>query len=91
MDLGTLVLDAQSRGASDLHLAAGLPAAIRIRRALKPMGPPLSPGAVKQLADQVVGENGRAQFSRQRSFDVARTVGGVRCRLNVFHASRGIS
>jgi len=38
MDLESLVSLAQSNAASDLHLEAGLPAALRIRGALRTTG-----------------------------------------------------
>src|SRR5215212_6542566 len=69
MDLETLVGLATSNGASDLHLEAALPAALRVRGTLRTMGEPL-PG--------------------RRSFDLSKTINGVRCRINVLQSSRGV-
>jgi twitching motility protein PilT len=41
MDLDALIQTAATNGASDLHLEAGLPAAIRIRGTLRTIGEPL--------------------------------------------------
>jgi twitching motility protein PilT len=90
MDLESLVGLAQSNGASDLHLEAGLPAALRIRGALRTHGDVLSPKLLLELARTVVGEEQWPHFLERRSADLSKTIQGVRCRINILQSSRGV-
>lgn len=91
MDLDTLIAAAQSQGASDLHLEAGLPAAFRIRGTLQLTGEPVPAAALQNLARDLIGPEQWPGFLERRSHDFSRTLAGVRCRLNVFHTARGIA
>jgi twitching motility protein PilT len=90
MDLESLVSLAASNGASDLHLEAGLPAALRVRGSLRTTGEPLSASVLLEMARKVVGEEEWPRFLEQRSFDCSRNFQGVRSRLNIMHTSRGV-
>lgn len=90
MDLESLISLAVSNGASDLHLEAGLPAALRIRGELRTTGEPIPPDALVEMARGVTGEEAWPHFLQQRSFDCSRTFRGTRCRFNIFHTSRGV-
>jgi twitching motility protein PilT len=90
MDLETLVGSAASNGASDLHLESGLPAALRVRGTLRTIGEPISAKNLFEMAHTVIGEEQWPQFLDRRSFDLSRTIHGVRCRFNIFQTSRGI-
>jgi len=90
MDLETLVSLAQSNGASDLHLEAGLPAALRIRGALRTTGEPLEAKLLLDIARATIGETHWPAFLEQRSADLSKTIAGVRCRLNILQTSRGV-
>src|SRR2546421_2923248 len=90
MDLESLVSLAQSNGASDLHLEAGLPAALRIRGALRTTGEPIPAKLLGEMAHAVIGEEEWGRFLERRSIDLSRTMGGVRCRINILQSSRGI-
>lgn len=91
MDLDALIAAAQSQGASDLHLEAGLPAAFRIRGTLQLTGDPIPAAALQNLARDLIGPEQWPGFLERRSHDFSRTLAGVRCRLNVFHTARGIA
>ena len=91
MDLESLISLAVSNGASDLHLEAGLPAAIRVRGTLRTTGEPLAPAAMLEMARSVTGEAEWPKFLEQRSYDCSRTYHGTRCRFNIFHTSRGVA
>jgi twitching motility protein PilT len=91
MDLDPLIAAAQSQGASDLHLEAGLPAAFRIRGTLQVTGEPVPAAALQNLARDLIGPEQWPGFVERRSHDFSRTIAGVRCRLNVFHTARGIA
>ena len=56
MDLDSLVNLAATNGASDLHLEAGLPAAIRIRGTLRTSGEPLPGNLLLEMARRVIGD-----------------------------------
>lgn len=90
MDLESLVGLAQNNGASDLHLEAALPVALRVRGALRVVGEPISANLLLEMARQVIGERHWERFLENRSFDLSKTVAGVRCRINILQTSRGV-
>ncbi len=90
MDLDSLIESAASNGASDLHLESGMPAALRIRGALRVTGEPIQPGLLTEFARRLIGEDQWPVFVERRSFDLSRTLGGVRSRINILHTSRGV-
>jgi len=90
MTLEPLITAANRQGASDLHLEPGLPATIRVRGALRTLGEPLTGETLLALAHEVLSEEARQHFVAQRSADFSKTIGGVRCRLNLMHTSRGV-
>jgi twitching motility protein PilT len=89
MDLETLVGLALQNGASDLHLESGLPAALRVRGTLRTFGEPLPAKTLLEFAHTVIGDQW-ARFVERRSFDLSKSIHGVRCRINVLQTSRGI-
>jgi twitching motility protein PilT len=90
MDLTALIALARDAGASDLHLEAGLQPSARVRGQLQGIAAPLSARELLAAAREVVGEDRWADFLERRSSDVARTLGGVRCRINVLCTARGV-
>ena len=90
MELESLIEQASSRGASDLHLEAGMPAALRVRGALQVSGEPAPPKSLAEMARQFIGEEQWPVFLERRSFDMSRTIRGVRCRINIFQTARGV-
>ena len=90
MDLDALVSLAASNGASDLHLEAGLPAALRIRGTLRTTGDPIPGSALLEMARRVIGEEDWPRFLEQRSYDCSRSFHGVRCRINILQTARGV-
>ena len=90
MDLESLVNLALRNGASDLHLEAGLPAAIRVRGALRTLGEPLPAKSLLDMAHQVIGDEQWERFLAQHSHDLSKSIHGVRCRINVLQTSRGV-
>jgi twitching motility protein PilT len=90
MDLGSLISVAVNDGASDLHLEAGLPAAMRIRGELRTTGEPLPADVLVAMAQDVIGDEAWPRFLEQRSFDCSRNYHGTRCRFNILHTARGV-
>jgi twitching motility protein PilT len=90
MELDSLIESAAGSGASDLHLEAGMPAAMRIRGALRVAGEPVAPRALADFARGLLGEEQWPVFVERRSFDMSRTIRGVRCRINIFQTARGV-
>jgi twitching motility protein PilT len=90
MNLDSLIESAAANGASDLHLEAGMPAALRVRGALRVTGEPIQPGILMEFARRLIGEDQWPAFVERRSFDLSRTISGVRCRINILHTSRGV-
>jgi len=90
MDLESLVSVAQTNGASDLHLESGLPAALRVRGSLRTVGEPIPSKTMLEMARHVLGDEHWQHFLERRSFDMSKTIHGVRCRINVLQSSRGV-
>jgi twitching motility protein PilT len=90
MTLDSLITTAYRQGASDLHLEPGLPVAIRVRGSLRTMGEPLAGDVLFGLAREAIGPAAWPHFVERRSADFSRTIGGVRCRMNIMHTSRGV-
>ncbi len=90
MELESLIESAAGGGASDLHLEAGMPAAVRVRGALQISGEPIPPRALAEIARRLIGEEQWPVFLERRSFDLSKTIHGVRCRINILQTSRGI-
>jgi twitching motility protein PilT len=90
MDLESLISLAADNGASDLHLEAGLPAALRVRGTLRTSGEPLPGSLLLEMARRVIGEEEWPRFLEQRSYDCSRNFQGVRCRLNILQTARGV-
>ncbi len=89
MSLERLVSMAREAGASDLHLEGAMPAAMRIRGELRMSGEALQPAQLTELARELVGD-GWHEFLERQSFDLARVIAGVRCRINVLQTARGV-
>lgn len=90
MTLESLIAAAHEQGASDLHLEPGLPAAVRVRGALRTMGEPLPAKLLLEIARELIGQEQWPNFTRQRSHDMSKTISSVRCRINVLQTSRGV-
>jgi twitching motility protein PilT len=90
MSLDDLIAAAQKQGASDVHLEPGLPAALRLRGALRSFGEPMPGKTLLGYAQDLLGPEHWPQFEERRSCDFSKTLAGVRCRINVLHTARGI-
>jgi len=90
MNLESLITAARQQGASDLHMEAGLPAAMRVRGTLRMAGEPISPQLLLAMAREVIGETHWQDFLERRSADLSKTISGVRCRLNILRTARGV-
>ena len=90
MELESLIESAAGNGASDLHLEGGMPAALRVRGALRVLGEPIAPKLLTGMARELIGEAQWPVFLERRSFDLSKTIHGVRCRINILHSSRGV-
>ena len=90
MDLASLIASANDQGASDLHLEPGLPPAMRIRGALHIAGDPLPAKTLLETARHMIAHEQWQHFVERGSFDLSKTIQGVRCRINILHTSRGV-
>ena len=90
MDLESLISEAATAGASDLHLESRLPPATRVRGTLRVTGEPIPPRTITEMARSLIGEEQWPFFLERRSFDLSRTIRGIRCRINILHTSRGV-
>jgi twitching motility protein PilT len=90
MRLDPFVDLARSAGASDLHLEPGFPAALRVRGQLRNVGEPVAASALLAMAKELLEGDPWSAFLERRSADLARTIQGVRCRVNAFCTARGV-
>jgi twitching motility protein PilT len=90
MNLQSLITQARTHGASDLHLEPGLPAALRVRGSLQVTGEPLAAKALLDAAREVIGDEHWSEFVERRSFDLSKNIAGVRCRINILQTARGV-
>jgi twitching motility protein PilT len=90
MDLDSLIGLALENGASDLHLEAGLPAALRVRGTLRTVGEALPAKLLLEMARVVLGDDGWSVFQERCSYDLSRTIQGTRCRINILQSARGV-
>jgi twitching motility protein PilT len=90
MDFNSLIAMAKANGASDLHLEPGLPAALRIRGSLKASGAPIPGKLLLEASQELIGNEGWNEFLKRRSYDLSRSIQGVRCRINIMQTSRGV-
>lgn len=81
---------AKDHGASDLHLEAGLPPALRIRGQLRTLDQPVPSSETLAMAQSLLKAETWNQFLQRRSADLSLTAQGVRCRINVLQTARGI-
>ena len=90
MDLESLISAAAASGASDLHLESRLAPATRVRGVLRVGGEPLPAQALTDMARALIGEDHWPFFLERRSFDLSKTIRGIRCRINILQSSRGV-
>ncbi len=90
MNFRQLIALAKQEGASDLHIEPGLCAALRVRNSLRSVGEPISGPDSMQWAHELIGAEYWPEFAQRRSFDLSRTIEGLRCRINILHTLRGI-
>jgi twitching motility protein PilT len=84
--INDILTSAVGQGASDVHLAAGVPPVFRVNGALKPWGTaPLSASDTKELTYSMMEEKHRIQLERKGEADFAYSVPAVgRFRANAF-------
>jgi len=90
MTLQNLIATAHENGASDLHLEAGMPPAIRVRGALRLFSDPIPAETLLAAAKEIIGQHHWPAFLERRSYDLSKTIRGARCRINILQTSRGV-
>jgi twitching motility protein PilT len=90
VNLRALIALAKAEGASDLHLEPGLAPVLRVRSHLRSVGEPVTPALTAEWAREIIGADEWSQFLQRRSFDLSRTIEGLRCRINILHSARGV-
>src|SRR5215204_823823 len=80
--------------ASDVHLTAGFPPALRVRGRIVPMGdyPSLGPQDTREIVYSILNDSQRKRFENQQQIDLAYAIPGVaRFRVNCFFQRGAIS
>ena len=84
MNINDCIAAARRSGASDIHLVCGLPPRCRVDGTLRDMeGAPLTAADCLEAARALAGED-FPRLEEAGEVDLAATLSGVRCRLNLF-------
>jgi twitching motility protein PilT len=87
--LEDLIALARMQGASDVHIAPGVPVHLRVDGSLRKLeDSPLSADACQVLAREAAG-SAYERFERDGEVDLSATIAETRCRLNVFRVEGG--
>src|SRR5690554_192818 len=91
MKINELLALAAQRGASDLHLSAGMPPALRVDGDIEVLDHPvLEHQAVSAMINAIMNERQRKEYGSNLETDFSFELDGVaRFRVNVFHQYRG--
>lgn len=82
---------ARRQNASDVHLVCGIPVRFRVNGALADLdAEKLTDGDCVRLANELT-EGRYAQVAEQGELDLAATIAGARCRLNLFMQQKHVS
>jgi len=87
VELNEILLEALTKGASDVHIKIGQPPIIRIDGHLKPMqgGKPYNYNEVNQMALGIMNEWQKERFLREKEVDMGYEIHGLgRFRVNIF-------
>lgn len=86
-DIDDLLREAVSHGASDLHLTAGAPPAVRINGSIRgiPDRPRLESNQIREMVFAILPQAMRERFESHRELDTSHSIHNVgRFRVNVF-------
>ena len=86
MDLHEMLKEVVERGASDLHVTAGVPPMLRLHGHIAPLGDaPLFPTETKSLAYSILTDAQKRQFEEEQELDLAFGIKDLsRFRANIF-------
>ena len=92
MDIAQLLTFAVKRGASDLHLSAGLPPMVRVDGDMRRISlPALTAEHARTLIHDAMSDRQRHDYETSRELDFAMAVPGLaRFRVNAFYQHRGV-
>ncbi len=93
IDFAQLLITTIKKNASDLHLTVGNPPMLRIHGSIRPVdgnGQPLTPEDLHASLHEILTEDQRKRFERDKEIDFALELKNVgRFRANVFYTRRG--
>jgi twitching motility protein PilT len=89
-EINALIRAGKDAGASDIHLEPDLPAAYRVSSGLAASKKHMSREETQAIARALLSEIQWQAFLKKGSADLARTIEGVRCRINILETSRGV-
>ena len=95
MNIEEIIDTAHACGCSDVHMVCGLPLKFRVHGSLQPSGmygdAPLTHDDCEDIAKQLIGEAAYATIAKCGEYDAARTIAGVRIRINLFRQQGHVS
>jgi twitching motility protein PilT len=89
-ELNALIRAGTEHGASDIHLEPNLPVTFRIFSGLVASKKRMSREETEAIARALLSEDHWQAFLKKGSADLAKTIEGVRCRLNILGTSSGV-
>jgi twitching motility protein PilT len=72
-------------------MEAGTAVVARVRGELQAIGEAVAAADVRQMAQELLGEQGWQQFLAAGSSDLSLVLGGTRCRINLYQTVRGVA
>ena len=82
---------AHQRGASDLHMESGLPAALRIDGKIEFLETPINGNQLREWLVRLLGAERWQYLLLKKSIDCSEFLASIRCRINAFFSYRGYS
>jgi twitching motility protein PilT len=91
MSLREWVVRAYGAGASDLHIEADTALVLRCQGELSTLSQPVPAAQVAQVGADLLGAERWDEFLARGSVDLATSIAGVRCRINLYKTVRGVA
>ncbi len=90
MALEEIVRSAHQQRATDIHLEPTLPISLRINGELRRLQTSVSRDDIHAMTARLLRDDAWDDFNARGSYDLAKTIAGVQCRINVMRDDRGI-
>lgn len=91
MNISDLIIIANKRNASDLHIEGGSPACLRIQGKIFHLPEMISHEETESICKSLIGSKNWSEFLKNGSWDLSKVIEKTRCRINIFRSVKGLS